>query len=254
MQLPGLSPALQALPGEHAVTTLAIATMFPLATVAAGDEANATALARRAHLRGIETTLTTVNTSDVAVEADVYLLGGDGLSGVADLVSQLRRTDLRERVLSGRAMVFAVDAGMVALCRSWQEASGVRPRGLGLVDADVLSGNRHLETVATIPQREIGLPAMVGWRSAALSISRGPEVRSLCAVQGVKASSPWARDGVVTDRVIGTQLHGPVLSLNPELADLILSRVMGAPVPRSSSAPHAEEARARRIAEVIKQK
>jgi CobQ-like glutamine amidotransferase family enzyme len=228
--------------------------MFPLATVAAGDEANATALAHRAELRGIDTTLFTVNTPGVGrVEADIYLLGGDGLSGVADLVSHLRGTDLRERVHSGRATVFAVDVGMAALCRSWQELSGVRSRGLGLIDADVHASHRKLETVATIPRPEVGLPEMVGWRSEALFISRGPGVRSLCAIQGVKETSPWAEDGVVANQVIATQLHGPVLSLNPELADLILGRAMGSPVSRLAPSPHAEDARARRIAEVLGQ-
>ncbi len=232
------------------MTDLAIATMFPLATVAAGDEANATALARRAQLRGIQARLSTVNAPGAEVEADIYLLGGDGLSGVADLVARLRGTDLRERVLSGHAVVFAVDAGMAALCRSWRDVSGERSHGLGLIDADVHTSHRNLETVATIPEADLGLPAMVGWRSDALFISRRPGVRPLCAVRGVKTGSPWALDGVVADRVIATQLHGPVLALNPELADLVLRHAVDAQMSDAAPATHTEEARARRIAEV----
>jgi CobQ-like glutamine amidotransferase family enzyme len=32
---------------------------------------------------------------------------------------------------------------------------------------------------------------------------------------------------VLTDRIIGTYLHGPVLARNPALADAVLSRVTG---------------------------
>ena len=208
------------------------------------------ALARRAHLRGIEARLCTVNSPGVDVKADIYLLGGDGLGGVADLVSHLRGTDLRERVLSGRAIAFAVDAGMAALCRNWSALSGVGSHGLGLIDADVYASHQNLETVATIPQPELGLPEMVGWRSDSFFISRGPGMRPLCSVQGVKANSQWAVDGVMTERVIATQLHGPVLALNPELADLVLGHAVGAQMSDEVPAPCAKEARARRILEV----
>jgi hypothetical protein len=39
-----------------------------------------------------------------------------------------------------------------------------------------------------------------------------------------------ATEGVLTDRVIGTYLHGPVLARNPALADHILQRVLHAPL------------------------
>ena len=57
---------------------------------------------------------------------------------------------------------------------------------------------------------------------------------------------PAEDEGAIAGRVVGTYLHGPVLARNPELADLLLSRVLGrvlGPLPPS----FAEEARRRRI-------
>ena len=64
------------------MTALTIATLFPLDTVAAGDDANGPALVRRARQRGIDATYTTVNRPDRVTTARIYLLGGDGLFGV----------------------------------------------------------------------------------------------------------------------------------------------------------------------------
>ncbi|HSL08736.1 MAG TPA: hypothetical protein VK887_12300, partial [Pseudonocardiaceae bacterium] len=38
-------------------------------------------------------------------------------------------------------------------------------------------------------------------------------------------------EGVLTDRVVGTYLHGPVLARNPALADHILHKITGQPLP-----------------------
>ena len=63
------------------------ATLFPLATVAAADEANAGALARRGAARGLTVETVTVDRPEAFVDADVYLLGGTGRGGVQALVA-----------------------------------------------------------------------------------------------------------------------------------------------------------------------
>ncbi len=51
--------------------------------------------------------------------------------------------------------------------------------------------------------------------------------------------------------VLGTRLHGPLLALNPELADLLLARATGREEPWPVLAsPALERARSERIAEV----
>lgn len=228
------------------MSTLTIATLFPLATVAAGDDANGPALVRRARQRGIEASHTTVTRPDAMAPATIYLLGGDGLAGVSDLVTHLRATSVADDVLAGRAIVLAVDAGLAAIGRSWTDPAGTSHDGLGLVGIDVRATRGAARTVATRPVPGLGLPSMIGWTSGAVTVTRGPGVAPLAEL----ADASTATDGVLADRVIGTQLHGPVLALNPELADLVLARALGAALWEPLPIAAVDTARARRIAEL----
>ena len=232
------------------MTDLTIATLFPLDTVAAGDEANATALVRRAHQRGISATLATINRPEAMRSARIYLLGGDGLTGVKDLVTHLRGTHVADEIRSGEAIIFAVDAGLAAVGRSWTDHSGETHDGLGLVGSTALCTAPSAASVRTRPAPEHGLPAMIGWHSHACHVTRDPHVARLTEIVTGDPSTAPLDDGVVTPLVIGTQLHGPVLALNPELADLILAKALGLggwdPLP----VPCVDTARARRISEL----
>jgi CobQ-like glutamine amidotransferase family enzyme len=56
---------------------------------------------------------------------------------------------------------------------------------------------------------------------------------------------------VLAGSVLGTRLHGPLLALNPELADLVLARALGRDEPWPTlESPAIERARRERIAEV----
>lgn len=224
-----------------------VATLFPLMTVAAGDEAGASALVRRAARRGLEGRAVTVDSAGDLPEAEILLIGGAG--GVGPLVTALRGTDFVERVQSGRTLVFAVDAGMDALGREWVDGFGVAHPGLGLLG--IWSGPAHgpARTVATRPTGS-GLPAMVGWLAHEIPTVRDPELAALTVVEPVSSGQPPQPDGAVTAHVIATRLHGPVLALNPELADLVLAKALGALDWPALPDPVVERARAARLAEV----
>lgn len=235
--------------GRQALT---VATLFPLDTVAAGDEANALALQRRGRQRGIEVSLATVNQPGTMVDAEVYLLGGDGLVGVDDLVAHLRATDLAERIRTRRAVVLAVDAGLVALCRAWTDLAGRRGEGLGLIAAHARGQRATASTVVTLPVPHLGLPALVGWHSHAYVLERDPGIDPLLRIEPVRPGAPPESDGVLRPGVVGTALHGPALALNPELADLVLLRATGLDDPGAAGwppmpVPQAALARERRI-------
>jgi lipid II isoglutaminyl synthase (glutamine-hydrolysing) len=232
------------------MSTLMIATLFPLDTVAAGDEANGPALARRARQRGIEATHMTVTRRDAMVRARIYLLGGDGLAGVSDLVTHLRATTVAEEVRAGRAIVLAVDAGLAAIGHSWTDPAGASHDGLDLVGFSARARPSSLVSTTTAPAPDLGLPAMIGWHSRTFELTRDPGVHPLVELASGDPSAGAALDGVLTPGVIGTQLHGPVLALNPELADLVLARALGVPGWDPLPIPAVETARARRIAEL----
>jgi len=75
----------------------------------------------------------------------------------------------------------------------------------------------------------------------------GPDARPLAAV--VKGAGNRLGDGVdgaVQGSVFATYLHGPCLARNPELADLLLSRVVGALPPLEM--PEVDQLRQERLA------
>jgi CobQ-like glutamine amidotransferase family enzyme len=233
------------------MTGLVIATLFPGSTVAAGDEANMTALARRARARGLEPRTVVVNLPQQMVDADVYLLGGTGRTGTAALVDQLHRAGLTARLRSSGAVVFAVDAGMDALARSFTDTDGSARDGLGLLGITTTPVRPITHTVVSGPVASLGLPAMVGWISTDVHTVRDAQTPPLSEIEaGAPATHRF--DGAITDQVVATRLHGPVLALNPQLADLILARAVGedalgwARIPD----PATERARDQRIAEV----
>lgn len=231
--------------------SLTIATLFPLVTVAAGDEANGPALARRARDRGLSAEVVTVDRPGSFVEADVYLLGGTGREGVGQLVSLLSETDVVSRVSSGSSLLFAVDAGLDAVSLTWVDPAGHRHDGLGLVSVVVSSAAPVMGGVVTRPNPELGLPALIGWESNDVRTQRAAAAPFAVLEHGAGDRSEKRTDGVVSGSVIATRLHGPLIALNPELADLVLARAVGRTEPWPElSVPAVEEARASRIAEV----
>lgn len=231
------------------MSAVTVATLFPLVTVAAGDEANATALLRRGAARGIEVDLHTVSRAEDMIDADLYLLGGTGRSGTSALVELLGRAGLPEQVTSGRSAVLAVDAGMDALARSWTDPAGVPRAGLGLLGISVLPGGSITDSVVTVPAG--GLPAMVGWVSHDQSVLRDPGVHPLVELERGAVHEALEPDGARSGRIVATRLHGPVLALNPELADLVLALALGTEQAwEPLASPAVERARAERIAEI----
>lgn len=232
---------------------LTVATLFPLATVAAADEANAAALVRRGAARDLTVETVTVDRADSFVEADVYLVGGTGRGGVGALVEALTSTDLAARVADG-AVLLAVDAGLDAVARSWVDASGARHQGLGLAPVTVHPASESTGTVVTRPDASLDLPALIGWEANDLRTVREDGARPLFTLEvgaGNRTGEPGgAAEGVLAGSVLGTRLHGPLLALNPELADLVLARATGRdePWPALESAS-VERARRERIAE-----
>ncbi len=233
------------------MTALTIATLFPHATVAAGDEANATALARRAGRRGRVARLVTVSRPEEMAGADLYLLGGSGRTGTASLIELLDSARLPERVAAGAA-VFAVDAGMDALARSWTDPADVPRAGLGLVGISTRPAPPVTDSVLTRADPLHGLPAMVGWIAQDVQTVRDPGVLPLADLDRGATHAVLEPDGVLAERIVATRLHGPVLALNPELADLVLGLASGED--SRSWPPLAEpavaRARAERIAEI----
>ncbi|MEU7791274.1 MULTISPECIES: glutamine amidotransferase [unclassified Amycolatopsis] len=193
-----------------------------------GDTGNAQVLCRRLRWRGFDAEVVPVGLGEpVPSTLDLYLLGGgeDGAQALA--AAHLRR---HWRTRSSGAVVFGVCAGLQVLGTRFRGLDGVEHDGLGLLDVTTEPGERR--AVAELVASSSGLlpEPLTGFENH-LGVSKlGADSEPLGTVLRGTGNGDGT-EGAVTDRVVGTYLHGPALARNPALADLLLSWVAGHPMP-----------------------
>ncbi len=205
-----------------------IGLMLPEVLGTYGDTGNAQVLCRRLRWRGFDAEVVPVGLGEpVPSTLDLYLLGGgeDGAQALA--AAHLRR---HWRTRSSGAVVFGVCAGLQVLGTRFRGLDGVEHDGLGLLDVTTEPGERR--AVAELVASSSGLlpEPLTGFENH-LGVSKlGADSEPLGTVLRGTGNGDGT-EGAVTDRVVGTYLHGPALARNPALADLLLSWVAGHPMP-----------------------
>jgi len=191
-----------------------------------GDRGNMLILAHRAQARGIPVRMVEVFANDPIPEGDIYLLGG-GEDGPQALAAQrLIRDQGLHRAVDRRAVVFAVCAGYQLLGTSFF-AKGAKCEGLGLLDLFSDRGEtRAVGELAGEVDRSLGLPALTGFENHGGRTHLGPGAKPLAGVK-VGIGNDGATEGAWFGTVLGTYCHGPALSRNPALADLLLRWATG---------------------------
>jgi lipid II isoglutaminyl synthase (glutamine-hydrolysing) len=237
-------------------SALTLAVLFPLLTSAQGDESNATVLAHRARLRGIDADVV-VHHDGRLPDADCYLLGGLETSTMALLVERLRVGGFPQIVADSDPVVLGVDAGLQVLGRSFSQADGSKYDGLGLLDiTSTWRSTARLGPVVGRLNARLGGLDLGGYESHFATCERGEGVEPFAYLDlglgdAPDPESPPPRvDGATVGRVIGTHVHGPLLARNPDLADLLLSWAVGEELaPASGGTAH--RLRDQRMAEDI---
>jgi CobQ-like glutamine amidotransferase family enzyme len=85
----------------------------------------------------------------------------------------------------------------------------------------------------------LGLPTLTGFENHGAVTELGAGARPIGDVQVGTGNKDGTVEGAVAGHVWGTYLHGPVLARNPQLADLLLSWVVGPVGPLDDSEPDA---------------
>jgi lipid II isoglutaminyl synthase (glutamine-hydrolysing) len=208
-----------------------ICLLYPELLGTYGDGGNGAVLAARLRWRGIESEVVEVTAGDpVPAGCQLYLMGGgeDGPQALA--VRELEAGGALPKAVDAGAAVLAVCAGYQILGREFLGPGGSPHPGLGLLDCTTARGKgpRRIGEVVVDPDRELGLPTLTGYENHAGVTTLGPGARPLGQVLvGHGNDAGDGSEGIVSGRVVGTYLHGPVLARNPALADLILSWVVG---------------------------
>jgi lipid II isoglutaminyl synthase (glutamine-hydrolysing) len=212
-------------------STVSIGLLLPDVLGTYSDVGNATILAQRLRWRGIPAEIRTITAHDVPpTSCALYLLGG------GEDTAQLFAADWLRRALETSAVTLAVCAGLQILGQSMTDTRGKHYPGLELLDITTAPGRQRSvgEVVATCAVPGVG--ALTGFENHRGLTTLGPGTTALGRViTGTGNGTPEATtrhrtEGVLTERIIGTYLHGPVLARNPALADHILHKVTGSPL------------------------
>jgi CobQ-like glutamine amidotransferase family enzyme len=207
-------------------SALQIVWVYPDLLSTYGDRGNMLILAHRAKMRGIPVETIEVRADEALPSGDIYLLGG-GEDGPQALAAQRLRADRGlHRAVDRRAVVFAVCAGYQLLGTSFF-AKGAKVSGLELVDLHSDRGEtRAVGEIAGNIDPELGLPMLTGFENHGGRTHLGPGVKPLATVKS-GIGNDGATEGVWAGTVVGTYSHGPALSRNPQLADLLLRWATG---------------------------
>ena len=195
-----------------------------------GDGGNAVVLRQRLLLRGIPAEIVEITLAEPVPDSlDLYTLGG-----AEDYAQRLATRHLithpgLQRAAERGAPVLAICAAIQVLGHWYETSAGERVDGVGLLDVTTSpQESRTIGEVAATPLLA-GLSApLTGFENHRGGTVLGPSATPLSKVtKGAGNRAGDGFDGAVQGSVIATYLHGPCLARNPELADLLLSKVVG---------------------------
>ena len=202
-----------------------IALVFPELLGTYGDGGNALVLARRLDRRGIAARIIEVGIADAVPRgADVYLLGGGEDAPQFTALEALRRSGALQDAVRAGAVVLAVCAGFQLVGRTLPDGDGGVVDGLGLVDAVTTRAPKRLVGEVAVRDDTLGSGWLVGFENHGGVTTIGSDATALGPRQPARGC---ATDGIVSGRIVGTYLHGPVLARNPRFADRLLEWVTG---------------------------
>jgi CobQ-like glutamine amidotransferase family enzyme len=207
--------------------------LFPDLLGTYGDSGNATVLAKRLQWRDHRVDLVAVDAGDVIPEGgDLYVVGGGEDAPQTEAARDIGQDGPLHRAVRAGAVLLAVCAGMQIVGRSFPDGSGTEHRGAGLLDIETVRVDRPraVGELLVTPDPALGLPELTGFENHGGRTRLGSGATPLGTVE-IGEGNGWGTEGAVSGRVVGTYLHGPVLARNPALADLLLTWVVGAPLP-----------------------
>ncbi|MGY4647797.1 type 1 glutamine amidotransferase [Mycobacterium sp. URHB0021] len=213
-----------------AESTVRIGLVLPDVMGTYGDGGNAVVLRQRLRLRGFEAEIVEITLADpVPSELDMYTLGGaEDYAQRLATKHLLRHPGLQQAAARG-APVLAICAAIQVLGHWYETSSGERVDGVGLLD--VTTSPQEKRTIGEVVSEPLvaGLhERLTGFENHRGGTVLGPAAEPLArVVSGAGNRAGDGVDGAVQGGVVATYLHGPCLARNPELADWLLSRVVG---------------------------
>ena len=211
-------------------STVRIGLVLPDVMGTYGDGGNAVVLRQRLRLRGFDAEIIEITLSEpVPSGLDFYTLGGAEDYAQRLATKHLIRHPGLQRAANDGAPVLAICAAIQVLGHWYETSAGERVDGVGLLD--LITAPQPVRTIGELVSRPLleGLTQpLTGFENHRGGTVLGGSAKPLGAVtRGAGNRAGDGVDGAVQGSVVATYMHGPCLARNPQLADLLLSRVVG---------------------------
>lgn len=227
-------------------SAVVIANVRPALLGTYGDGGNAAVLRERLRRRGIDAEVVQLDGREVIPRrTDIVVFGGgeDDAQRIAASDEALGAS-LRGAIDAG-AVVFAVCAGFQLLGHTFQVGpAGTEVAGFGVLDCR--SDRMRHRAVGEVVAESSLAGTLTGFENHGGRTVLGPDASPLGDVSVGVGNGDGGGEGAVQGNVIATYLHGPALARNPELADAVLTRVVGDLAPLE--APLVDRLRQERLA------
>jgi len=230
-------------------STVRIGLVLPDVMGTYGDGGNAVVLRQRLLLRDIDAEIVPITLDDAVPDSlDLYTLGGAEDYAQRLATKHLIRHPGLQRAADRGAPVLAICAAIQVLGHWYETSAGERVDGVGLLDVTTSpQAERTIGEVASNPLIDGLTQPLTGFENHRGGTVLGPDARPLAAVtKGAGNRLGDGYDGAVQGSVVATYLHGCCLARNPDLADFLLSRVVGT-LP-ALDLPEVEQLRRERLA------
>lgn len=210
--------------------TVRIGLVLPDVMGTYGDGGNAVVLRQRLLLRGLSAEIVEITLDDPVPDSlDLYTLGGAEDYAQRLATRHLLRYPGLQRAAERGAPVLAICAAIQVLGHWYETSAGERVDGVGLLDVTTApQPERTIGEVVSTPLIDGLTEPLTGFENHRGGTVLGSDARPLArVVKGAGNRLGDGVDGAVQGSVVATYLHGPCLARNPELADLLLSKVVG---------------------------
>lgn len=192
-----------------------------------GDTGNRIVLEKRLEWRGIPFTSHLVSVGDELPKKVDILIAGGGQDAAQDSLTRdllKKRSRLGELADEGTAMLLV--CGMYQLFGNrFVTHEGKEIPGLGILNIETIAGEKRL--IGNTIVNKDGIGKLVGYENHSGRTYLAAGMKPFAeVVMGAGNNGEDGEEGVHYQNVIGTYMHGPLLSKNPDLADYVLGTAL----------------------------
>jgi CobQ-like glutamine amidotransferase family enzyme len=203
---------------------LQIVHLYPKEMNIYGDTGNRIVLEKRLEWRGIPFKTYLVGVGDqIPKNADIIIGGGGQDAAQGGIEKDLYTKKLTLQTLAEHGAVMLMVCGMYQLFGNrFLTSDGMDIKGLGILDVETLPRKGRLigNLVADVP--DLGM--IVGYENHSGRTYLGDDVQPFARViSGAGNDDSAELEGARYKNVIGTYMHGPILSKNVHLADMLIA-------------------------------